>query len=230
MTHCVEGCVSEAAFNKQNTLSGQNKFGVVLRWVGQDQGFRTRELECCFPSEIIRLALVGRVKDVTAFNYIDIRAGWKKFWVIPASQVLWENVAGKQLDNSDIGYKRRGFMANVFVSNVYYYRQTDPQRDIKDYTGWSKPSPIGFPSRVSLAIGFNEGTGSKYRSGNSGESYTDIQGITITPVKLFGCAVLFFGGMLVVAISMTGRFRFIALSMVIGALSALVGGVLALPL
>lgn len=70
----------------------------------------------------------------------------------------------------------------------------------------------------------------KHSGGNSGYSYTDVQGIIITPIKLLGCAMLFICGVLIVAISMAGRLGLGVITMIAGFVMAFVGGVLALPL
>ncbi len=82
---------------------------------------------------------------------------------------------------------------------------------------------------VSLPPGFEVTTGGENRRRSSKYSYENIEGIALTPVELLGCAMLFVGGMVVMAIFMSGGHRFGWIWALAGWIGAVIAGFTMLP-
>ena len=100
--------------------------------------------------------------------------------------------------------------------------------------GYVHPSPCtgnqGVVRDVGLPSSLDEASKGEQRANNSNYSYTNVESVTVTPVKLLGCTMLFFAGVVVMAKGMAGCFRFSLVAMLLGALVAFGAGVFVLPL
>jgi len=82
---------------------------------------------------------------------------------------------------------------------------------------------------ISLPLNLDVTLSRIHSSDYGSNSYTKVQGLRITPIKLFGCAVLFLGGVIVISISLTRGLALGPIWLLIGVIAAVLGLGLSLP-
>jgi len=118
--------------------------------------------------------------------------------------------------------------SSIFASFLPSKQQTPNQLNVNTHPG-AICGNESFLGDIRLSSCFKEDSHCEDNGEESGYSYKNVQGSCITPRKLFICAVFFLAGMIIIAKSMTGGFRFGWIGVLIGGGLMVVFGVAALP-